>query len=234
MDAIRRPLVIAAAVLIVIAFAIELGSRLWVASAMQIPQDTPRPGLGIPSLAAVDVLLAMSLVIIATSAMGLSPHVLARASGCVTTIISFLSLLASLGMLFVTIALLLLMVGLLVATPFGTIAYLAIWGHFPRGGAAITLGLLMLLKLVGAALAFLGNQNILKSKSLILMFATSIGLTFLLTFLHGLPPGILVSITDAIGAIIAFICAIIWAILYLVGGILGVFGNLNLKRRKSG
>jgi hypothetical protein len=232
MDAIRRPLVIAAAVLIVIAFAIELGSRLWVASAMQVPQDTPRPGLGIPSLAAVDVLLAMSLVIIATSAAGLSPHVLARASGCVTTIISFLSLLASLAMLFVTIALLLLMVGLLVATPFGTIAYLAIWGHFPRGGAAITLGLLMLLKLVGAALAFLGNANILKSKSLILLFATSIGLTFLLTFLHGLPPGVLVSITDAIGAIIAFICAIIWGILYLVGGVSGILGNLKLSRKK--
>jgi hypothetical protein len=233
MDAIRRPLVIAAAVLIVVALAVELGSRLWIAGAVGVPPDTARPGLGIPSLAAVDALLTMTLVIVAASAAGLSPHIVSRASGCVTTIVSFLTLLASLAMVFVALGLLLLMVGLLLATPFGTIVYLAVFGDFERGEAAVTLGILMILKLVSAALAFLGNPHVLKSKSLILLFLTSIGLTFVLAFLHGLPPRILVSITDTIGAIVAYILAIIWAIAYLIGGILGLLGNLRLRRRKS-
>jgi len=52
----------------------------------------------------------------------------------------------------------------------------------------------------------------------------------LLSFLHGFPPGVLASITDAIGAIIAFIVAIIWAIIYFVVGIMSVIKNLKLKQ----
>jgi hypothetical protein len=40
----------------------------------------------------------------------------------------------------------------------------------------------------------------------------------------------LASITDAIGAIIAFIVAIIWAIIYFVVGIMSVIKNLKLKQ----
>jgi hypothetical protein len=232
-DAIRKPLVVAAALAIVIALAVELGSRLWIAQAIGVPADTPRPGLGVQSLAAVDALLTMSLVIIATSAVGLSPQVLARASGCVTTIISLLTLLASLVAVFAALGLLLLMVGLLLAWPFGTAVYMAVFGHFNRSGAAVTLGIVMLLKLVSAALAFLGNPHILKSKSLILLFLTSLLLTFVLAYLHGLPPGFLVSITDAIGAIVAYILAIIWAIAYLIGGVIGLLGNLQGHGRKA-
>jgi hypothetical protein len=233
MDEIRRPLVIAAAILIVIAFAIELGSRLWVGGAALAP-DSPRPGLGIPSLAALDALLAMSLAIVASGALGVSPQLLARGSGCVVTIVSFLTLLASLIMVFVAFALVMLMVGLLLAVPFGTAVYMAVFGSFPKGSAAITLALLMTLKLVAALLLFLGNQNIIKSKSTILMFATSILLTFLISFLHGLMPGFLVSITDGVGAIIAYIAAIIWAIIYLVGGIMSVVTNIKISGKKSG
>jgi hypothetical protein len=32
---------------------------------------------------------------------------------------------------------------------------------------------------------------------------------------------------------VAYILAIIWAIAYLIGGILGLLGNLRLRRRKS-
>lgn len=232
-DEIRKPLVIAAAILIVVAFAIELGSRLWIGGTALAP-DSPRPGLGIPSLAALDALLAMSLAIVAAGALGVSAQLLARGSGCVITIVSFLTLLASFIMVFVAFALVMLMVGLLLAVPFGTIVYMAVFGSFSKGAAAITLALLMTLKLVAALVLFLGNLNILKSKSTILMFATSIVLTFLLSFLHGLVPGFLVSITDGIGAIIAYIAAIIWAIIYLVGGIISVVGNLKISGKKSG
>ena len=232
-DEIRRPLVIAAAVLIVVAFAIELGSRLWVGGTALAP-DSPRPGLGIPSLAAVDGLLAMSLAIVAAGALGVSPQLLARGSGCVITIVSFLTLLASFIMVFVAFALVMLMVGLLMAVPFGTAVYMAVFGSFPKGSAAITLALLMTLKLVAALVLFLGNLNILKSKSTILLFATSILLTFVISFLHGLMPGFLVSITDGVGAIIAYIVAIIWAIIFLVGGIISVVMNIKISGKKSG
>ena len=229
MDAIRRPLVISAAVLIALALAVEIGSRFWV----QIgPPETERPGLGIASLAAVDVLLITSLAIVAAGALGLKPTVLAKSSGCAITIVAFLTLLACLGLVFVAFGLVMLMVGLLLATPFGTAVYLAAWGHFDRGPASITLGFLMILKLVAALLAFLGNQHALKDKSLILMFLTSIGLTFLLTFLHGLPPRFLVSITDGVGAIVAFVVALIWSIFYLIGGVAGVVKIFRIGERK--
>ena len=229
MDAIRKPLVIAAAVLIVLALGIELGSRFWIEIG---PAETARPGLGITSLAAIDTLLAMTLVVVASGAAGLSPTALARTSGCVTALVALLTLLASLAMVFVALGLLLLMVGLLLATPFGTAVYFAVFGSFARGAASVTLGFLMTLKLASAVVTVLGNQHTLKDKSLILMFATSIGLTFLLTFLHGLPPRFLVSITDAIGAIVAYVLALLWAILYLIGGVTGMRGILKTRRRQ--
>lgn len=231
--AIRKPLLIAAAVLIVIALAVELGSRLWIARMAGIPPNVPRPGLGIPSLAAVDALLTTTLVIVALSAAGVPSTLVARASGCVTTIVSFVTLLAALAMVFVALGLLLLMVGLVVAVPFGTAVYVAVFGDFNRSGAAVTIGILLIVKLVAAAVAFFGNQHILKSKSLILLFLTSIVMTVVLAWLHGLPPGVLVSITDAIGAIVGYVLAILWAIVYLIGGILGLVGNLQHRGRKS-
>ena len=59
------------------------------------------------------------------------------------------ALLAGLGMLFAAIGLLLSWWPALHAVPFGTIAYLAVWGFFNRGGASGTLGLLMPLKRSG-------------------------------------------------------------------------------------
>lgn len=232
MHAVRRPLVITAALLVLVAFAVELGSRLWIARVAGAA-DLPRPGLGIPSLAALDGLLFLSLAIIALSALGMPPQLLARLNGIVTAIVAFLTLFAGITLAFVTFALLMLMVGLLLAVPFGTMVYMAVFGDFNRDAAAITLGTLMLLKVAAAILEVLGGPQILKSKSLILMFACSIGLTFLLTFLHGLPPGFLVSITDGIGALIAFIVAIIWSIAYLIGGIIAFVGNLQAHRQQS-
>lgn len=232
MAGIRPPLIILAAVLVAVALALELGSRLWIASDLVVPANTPKPGMGIFSLAAVDVLLTVSMAIIASSAAKVPSQLVGRVSGFVTAIVSFLTVLGSLAMLFVAISLLLLMVGLLVSVPFGTAVYLGTWGHFPRGGAAITLGFLIILKLVALALFVLGDQSVLQSKLLLARFGTSIGLTWVVAWLHGLAPGFLVSITDTIGAIIGFIAGIVWAILSLVGGIMGILGNLKLGRRK--
>jgi hypothetical protein len=119
----------------------------------------------------------------------------------------------------VAIAEVITMVALFFAFPFGTIAYLAIWGFFPRGGAAALLSSLMFLKLVCAGALVAAHQRFLQNKGLILLMLTSLVATLVVAFLHGLVPGILVSITDGIGAIIVSIVAIIWAVILLIGSV---------------
>ena len=222
---------VAALVLVGVAFAIEAGSRLWIKS----PEATglARPGLGIPSLAALDALLLLTMVIIALVGIGIPARVIVRVQGIATVVVSVLGCLGTIMLLFTTIALLMLMVGLLVSVPFGTAVYLAAFGDFDRGPAAATLGFVMLLKLAAAFCLVVASLQVLKSKSIVLLFLCSIGLTFLVIFLHALVPGFLVSITDAVAAIIAFIVAIIWAIYYCIGGIISILKNLQLGKLGS-
>jgi hypothetical protein len=49
----------------------------------------------------------------------------------------------------------------------------------------------------------------------------------IISFLHGFVPIILVSITDAIGAIIVGILAVIWAIILLVFAIISVIKAIH-------
>lgn len=235
MNLVRKPFIVAALFLFATAFAIEAGSRLWVEAKVNgiTPANAPRPGLGIPSLAALDIMVLLSLVVLTLVVVGVSARIVGRVQGIAAVIISFFGLLASLVMLVVTIGALMLMVGLLVATPFGTAVYITLFGDFSRSPAALTLGAVMLMKLIGVFCLFLGSAQIFKSKLTVLLLACSIGLPFLLTFLHGFPPRVLASITDAIGAIITFVVAIVWAIIFLVSGIISIIRNLRLDRLDS-
>lgn len=223
----RAPFMIASSVLITLAFLLEIGSKLWVHSA-----GAARPGVGIFGTAMLDIMVMLTMVLMTLTAVGVPARITGLLQGVATVIVSFLTIIASFIMLLATIVLLLLMVGLLVAVPFGTIAYLAAWGHFNRGGAAATLGLIMVLKLVGVFCLVLYTFQVLKSKSLILLFACSILLTLVLSFLHGLVPIMLVSITDAIGAIVACVVAVLWGIYYLISGIISIV-NLRAAKLKS-
>ena len=72
----------------------------------------------------------------------------------------------------------------------------------------------------------LAQQRFLKLKSLILLVATSFIATIVVSFLQGLVPGPLVSITDALAAIIVGILALIWAVVILIGSINAVIQAL--------
>jgi hypothetical protein len=125
------------------------------------------------------------------------------------------------------------MVGLFFAFPFGTAAYLALWGDFPKTAAAVILSLLMALK-IGASICLpIANQRFLSAKGLILMILTSFVATIIVSFLQGIVPGPLVSITDALAAIIVGILALIWAIVMLVGSIIAVVQALSTGVRSS-
>jgi hypothetical protein len=229
----RKPFLIASFLLVLIAVAVESSSKLWLGGAAAEGVglgDTPLPGWGLPALAVLDGLLLLMLAYATLTAMGISAGLVGRVQGIATIVLSFFAALGGLLMLILTFALLILMVSLLLAVPFGTIAYAAAFGHFDRSGAAITLGAVMLLKLGAALLLVLHSMQTLKSKMVVALLACSILLTLLLAFLHGLVPGLLVSITDAIGAIIALIVGIIWAVIFLVSGIISVFRVLQESR----
>lgn len=186
------------------------------------------PGLGIPYLVAVDGVLLFTLLIILAGLI-LPPQTVARAQGCVTCGVSCLSLLGLIGMLFVALASLLLMVALLLAVPFGTIAYMIIYGFFNTGAAAGVLSVIMMLKIAALVCLVLAQQRFLKNLSLMLLMASSLLMTLVISLLHSLVPGFLVSITDAVGALIVGICGVIWLVVLLLGALPGVLSALNLK-----
>lgn len=229
----RKPLVLAMFVVVAVALLLELGTSVWISGAIveaAAPTSGARPGLGIPSLALVDGLLLVTVTVATLTALGVNAALVGRVQGIGLGIAAVVVFLIALPLLFAAIGLLMLMVGLLLSVPFGTAIYLASWGNFPRGAAAATLGALLLFKLVAAGCFLLGFAEALKSRAVVLVFASSIGLTFLLIVLHGLVPRPLVSITDTVGAIVAFVLAMIWAIVYLIGAIRSIVRVLRVDR----
>ena len=176
------------------------------------------PGRAISYLALVDGVLLFTLLLMGAGL--LLPHRLhGRLQGVVTLVFAILLILAALGLLLLAIVEVITMVVLFFAFPFGTLAYLVIWGSFPRGDAATLLSLLMFLKLVAGAALLLAHQRFIQNKGLVLMVLTALIGNLVVAFLHGLVPGILVSITDDIAAIVLAIVAIVWAIILLIGSI---------------
>jgi len=216
----KIPLIIALA-LIIVCVLLEMSSAAFL-------RTGDSPGLGIPYLALVDGILAYSLALMVLSLV-LPMHLQAKLQGIVGVILMFFLALACIVLIFTALAQLLLMIGLFFAIPFGTIAYLVIWGDFPRTAAAVILSLLMLLKICATICLPIAHQRYLKDVGLILMVLTSFVATIVVSFLHGLVPGPLVSITDALAAIIVGIIALIWAIVVLIGSIIAVVFALTTK-----
>ncbi|HYO49490.1 MAG TPA: hypothetical protein VEW94_06530 [Chloroflexia bacterium] len=196
---------------------VEIRNRVEDAKQQQLVSP-PRPGLGIPYMALLDGALLFTVGLLGAGLV-VSRQTQGRTQGCVTLIFSLLLLLASVVMLFLAIALVLTMISLFVAVPFGTIAYIAGFGFFNRTASLATLGLLMLLKLGFAGSLVAAHQRFLQNKGLVLIVATSLLANIIVALLHGIVPGILVSITDGIAAIVVAILAIIWLIVLLIGSI---------------
>jgi len=220
LDDLRRPLFIVALVLIGLAMLIELGATQIIGrAAAAVPAaQAHAEGLGVSSLAVLDALVILTVGLMAMSLL-LPERVHGRVQGLVTLLVSLLVLLASLGLLFMAIQLVILMLGLLLAPIFGTIAYMVIFGHFDRNGAAVILSLLISLKFGFAICLMLAHQRFLENKGLVLLVACSIVAVLIVTFLHGLVPRFLVSITDAVGAIVVAVLALIWAITFFFGSL---------------
>src|ERR1051325_7233564 len=152
MDELRKPFLSAAVVLISLAVIVELGFGAYVASHVggaAAGLDRATPGYGISYLGCIDVLLLYSLVLM-TLSMVVSKEITGRLQGIVGLIVSLLGLLALIVLIFFAIQLLILMISLLFAPIFGTLAYIAAFGTFSKGTASATLSFIMLLKIAFA------------------------------------------------------------------------------------
>src|SRR5581483_1704773 len=234
LDDLRKPFFYIALALLGVLVLVELGSTAYLGSTVQSKAalNLPTPGLGIPYLALLDGLLLFTATLIALSLI-VPERVQGRVQGIATLIVSLLVLLASIAMIFVAIGLLMLMVSLFLAIPFGTLVYLGMFGDFSLGAARATLAFLMTLKLAFGIFLLLAHQRFLENKGLVLIIFTSLLANVVVSFLQGLVPTLLVSITDAVAAIVVGILAAIWALIFLIGSIPSVIKALRVDRALS-
>lgn len=184
------------------------------------------PGIGIRMLALIDIALVWALGLMLAE-MTLPTGRWIRVQGIVTLILSLIAVVFGVGLILATFSLLILMVSLLVAVPFGTAIYLAAWGSFPTGAAGAALALIMALKLAGTAFLVLASPAMLKNKGLMVLLLFTLGSTFITGFLIALVPGIVASIADAAGALISAILGTLWLVVVLIGAVLAVIRLLR-------
>jgi hypothetical protein len=223
LDELRKPFLIIALVLILLVVLIEASSGLLLdlgtPGAASLGAKTP--GYGISYLGFLDGFVFYITLLIGL-ALVIPERIQGRVQGCATAIVSFLGCLGAIFAIIMCLIMLIVMVTLLLAPIFGTIAYLAIYGHFDRSGAAVTLSLIMALKIAFVICLVLAHQRFLQNKGLVLIVLTSLVANLVISFLHNFVPILLVSITDAIGAIVIGIIAVIWAIILLIFSIIGI------------
>jgi hypothetical protein len=217
LESLRKPFFIIALIVMAIVVLLEIGSP-WL---MEHTKDFDTPGYGIMYMSFIDGLL-LYVTILITVALLLPERVQGRIQGIITLIVSFFGCLGAIASCFTALIFLLVMVTMLLAPIFGTIAYFIIYGHFDRSGAAVTLSIIMTLKIVFIVLLLLAHQKFIENKSLVLLILTSLVCSLLISFLHNLLPIFLVSITDAVGGIIVAIIAIIWLIVFLIMAIISI------------
>ncbi len=187
------------------------------------------PGLGIPYMALVDGLLLFTAALVGASLV-FPERVTSKLQGVVTLIVTIVVIILGIVLFVLALVKLLFMIGLFVSVPFGTLAYFVLFGFFDKGGAQAALSVLLLLKLVFCVCLLLAQQRFLQNKGLVLLVLTSLLANLVVGFLHGIVPGVLVSITDAIAALIMVILAVIWALVMLVFSIVSIVKVLRFDR----
>jgi len=225
---LRLPFFIAACACVLLALLIELAAAQALTS--MFAGETETPGHAIQALALIDGILLYSLIWMLLSVVA-PRSITGRAQGCITLILSFFGCLGTIALILAAFALLMLMIALLVAVPFGTIAYLAAWGHFARGAAAATLALAMILKIAFLILLVFAHQRFLQNKGLLVLVGLSLGLTWLIAFVHALLPIFLVSIGDQLMALVICIVAAIWLLLLLIGALIATIKAILSLRK---
>ncbi|GAA2191481.1 hypothetical protein [Micromonospora lupini] len=243
MGDLRKPFLLLALVAVTLVVLIEVGSSLLtgggdatgalLAGAADLGVEVDGGGISEPSgrgtsyLALIDVVALWTTGLFCLSLV-VPERVQGRIQGVATLIFSILLILGSLVLLIIAFVELTIMVSLFLAVPFGTLAYLALWGFFPVGEASLLLGLALLLKLVWVVLLLLAQPRFAQNKGLVLLALTTLLCTVVLEFLHRLVPVIVVSILDDVGALVFAIVAIIWGLVLLIGSIPAIVKSVRV------
>lgn len=191
------------------------------------------PGLGIPYLALPLGLLLVILILMVLPLI-IGHRAVALVNGIVSVVTGLVATISGIVMAVVAVVALTVMVGLLLAVPFGTLAYLAIFGFFDTGTSAVVLGLVMALLLTAAVFLVVADQRVLASKRLVFFLLLAALLTLVTTILHSIVPVILVSITDAVAAILTAVVGAVWGLAMLIGGVIALIKQLQLGRQSGG
>ncbi|HEX6994661.1 MAG TPA: hypothetical protein VF339_11010 [Gammaproteobacteria bacterium] len=214
-----------AALTIVLVVGVELATLTFVRN---VAGGESVPGLGGPYLALLDGILLYLVVLMSIQHLPFKA-LTARVSSVVTLVLSFVGLFVTIGLIVFAFSLILLMLGLLMAAPFGTLAYLAVYADFPRSEAIAALTLVMLLKLFFLVMLALTDLGYLKNKGLMFLVGLSLLATWITSLLIAWPPPFLSSITDAVGALITAILALVMLVLIFVMSIVGVVRALRVR-----
>lgn len=225
MDSLRVPFLVVAVVAFLLVVLIEVGSLAYLGTDTELPT----PGIGIPMLAMMDGIVFFTLGLMAL-ALVIPGRVFGVVQGIVTFLTMLLAIVGGIALVFVAIGLLILMVTLLMAVPFGTAVYFATYADFAVNAARATLGSLVTLKIIAVVCLFLAQQRFLKVKGLVFLMLSSFLAGLIVSVLHAIAPGPLVSITDAIAAIVVGVISLIWACVKLFGAIPGIVKGLRVDR----
>src|ERR1017187_7163255 len=148
-DSLRKPVFVIALIAIGLTVLVELSSIALVSNVSSAANtlNVSISGQAIPSMSVLDGLIFYAMLVMAIALL-LPERFQSKIQGIATIIVALILLLACIVRIVVDLQLLFLMIGLLLAVPFGTIAYLVIWGHFDTGSARVALSLIMFLKIV--------------------------------------------------------------------------------------
>jgi hypothetical protein len=226
---VRAPAFLFALLIMFLVVAFELATLGFLQGMAEESAGTESPqGLGAVYLALLDGILLLTTIVFGVG--HLRPDgLIARIASILWLVVSFFGILGSLLLALFAFQAIMLMLALLMAAPFGTLAYLALFAHFPADDAVKALSFLLVLKLAFVVMLAITDIGYLKNKPLMLMAGLSIGATWLTSFLIAWPPGFLASITDAVGALVTAIIALVMLILILVGSILGLLKALRVR-----
>jgi hypothetical protein len=188
--------------------------------------DKPPSGLGVPFLALIDV---MFLFVVLTVAAGflVSSATWSRIHGWSVLLAGLLGIIVGVLLVLFAFAKLMLMLGLFLAAPFGTLVYIGVFGFFERGSVGALLSTTLALKVAGSVCLVLALQRILENRALVALALTSMVASVIVSFLHGIVPGLLVSITDAVAALVVAILGIVWGFVLFLTAIPAVVASLR-------
>lgn len=249
MTELRTPFFVIAVVLMALVVLVEWGSSLVIGGApagvaleeqadelevdVEASDVDEPPGRAIFYLVLIDGILLYTVLLMGLSLV-VPERLHGRAQGVLTLIGSIVLIIVAFILAIIAFVELLVMVTLFLSAPFGTIAYLALWGFFPRGDAAVVLALLMFLKLAFCVFLVLAQQRFLQLKGLLALILTSLLLNWVVAFVHALVPIVVVSIFDSLLAIVVAIVAIIWGIILLILSIPSIVASVVTARSGVG